>query len=29
MVGIVLRLLSGVKDGVRNDLGGDELSQIT
>jgi hypothetical protein len=28
MVGIVLRLRSGVKDVARNDLSGDELSQI-
>jgi len=29
MVGIVLRLWSGVKNIARHDLGGDELSQIT
>jgi hypothetical protein len=28
MVGIVLRLRSGVKNVARHDLGGDELSQI-
>jgi hypothetical protein len=28
MVGIVLRLRSGVKNAARHDLGGDELSQI-
>jgi hypothetical protein len=28
MLGILLRLLSGVKNVARHDLGGDELSQI-